>query len=428
MRLGAQGDLRIGQWSAHLPYNGGATVTQSDTRIYYGTQYALMAISKADTSDVQFYSKVDGLSDTGPSWIRFHHGLNTLIVGYKDGNIDLLDSNGVTNVNDILRNTSIQGDKQITRIYTDDGPLAYLCTPFGLVILDITTGRFTSTVFTGSPALGFEKFQNKFFLAVENGLYAYDPSSGGLIEDFGHWTRVDWQLPSTYSCQAVSVFDNTLYAGINHELYRLSQDTMKSIFSKPGYSLQFISNEGQNLMVGYLCDAECAGQVYFFRPPGIFWHENGIFCAGRPSYAIEDEKGRVWYADMFAIFPLAQNHFASCDILHYDTPYSGNVSELEVKNGVLYVATGGVSESYDYQPNTDGFYTFDRMHWKTYNQFNTPEIAATGLLNFFRILPDPFSNKLYVGTYWGGLLEYDGSTYKVYNHTNSSLQGAVGDE
>ncbi|HQW26715.1 MAG TPA: two-component regulator propeller domain-containing protein, partial [Saprospiraceae bacterium] len=124
---------------------------------------------------------------------------------------------------------------------------------------------------------------------------------------------------------------------------------------------------------------------------------------------------------------VAQNHFTPCDRLTYNTPYSGNVSEMEVKEGVLYVATGGASESYGYQSNRDGFYTFDRVRWTTYNQFNTPEIEASGLLNFFRILPHPVEDIIYVGSYWGGLLKYDGETYTVFDTSNSSLQGAVGD-
>ena len=63
----AQSDLSIGQWSEHLPYNGGRTVTQSPTRVYYGSEFAMIAISKADTSQVEFFSKVDGLSDVKPS-------------------------------------------------------------------------------------------------------------------------------------------------------------------------------------------------------------------------------------------------------------------------------------------------------------------------------------------------------------------------
>ena len=69
----------------------------------------------------------------------------------------------------------------------------------------------------------------------------------------------------------------------------------------------------------------------------------------------------------------------------------------------------------------------DRVNWTTINQFNNPALAATGLENFFRILPHPTENKLYVGSYWGGLLEYDYENFTVYNSSNSSLRFAVGD-
>jgi len=429
--LYGQSDLRLYDWADHLPYNGGSTVTQSDTRVYYGTEFALIAISKADTSKVTYYSKVDGLSDAVPSWIKFHHALNTLVIGYANGNIDLLDSNGVTNINDIVRNITIQGDKHITNIYTDDGPSVYMCTPFGLVILDITTGHFNSTVFTTSPAIGFTIFQNKYYLATGNGLYVYDPLNGGIIENFNQWQKVTNGLPPTYSCQAINTYQGKLYVGIDANdgkkgLYRMENDSMKLWYPKSGYTVQFISNEGQNLMVGFSCDNDCGGIVSFFTDSG-FWHDNGIYCVGRASYAIEDEKGRIWYADKYPQFGLAQNHFAPCDHLKYNTPYSASVSDLEVKDGVLYVATGGISESYSYAYNRDGFFIYDGVTWQTFNEYTTPEIKADSLLNFLRILPDPHSDKVYVGTYWGGILEKNGTSYTVYDTANSSLQGAVGD-
>ncbi|MEP6645776.1 MAG: two-component regulator propeller domain-containing protein [Saprospiraceae bacterium] len=421
-----QGDLRIGQWASHFPYNIGSTVTQSPTRIYYGTEFALLSIQKDDTSKVDYFSKVDGLSDVGPSWIRYHNLLRTLIIGYKDGNIDLLDTNGISNVNDILRNSSIQGEKEIKNIYTDDGNLAYLCTPFGLVILDLVTQKFKSTVFTNSPANAFTIFQNKYYLSTENGLYRYDPSSGNIIENFGQWEKILVPGHATaFNSSAVAVFHNQLYFGADDDLYRL--DRLDTIwYHLDNFAVSFISSEGQNMMVGFRCVNDCIGKVFFFREDG-YWHESGIFCNARPTYAIEDERGRIWYADMFPDIRVAQNTFTPCDVLKIETPYSGNVSEMEVKDGILYVATGGVSESYGYLGNKDGFFTFDRMSWTTYNQFNTPELAIPGLENFFRILPHPTENKLYVGSYYGGLLEYDYKDFKVYNDQNSSLQGTVGD-
>ena len=425
--LTAQGDLRIGQWSEHLPYNGGTTVTQSPTRIYYGTEFALMSISKEDSSDVEFFSKVDGLSDVAPGWIKYHNGLRLLLIGYKNGNIDILDTNGTTNINDILRNTSLQGDKGVKHIYFDEGHLAYLSTAFGLLVLDLKTHRFVSTVFTTSPVNGFTIFQNLFYVATDKGIFTYDPNAGQIIENFGQWQRVTIDvLPAEYSSEAIAVFKGVLYAGGNGDLFRMEGGEFQKYYEREGQTLQYISPEGNNLMAGFMCDNECVGRVFFFTE-GSFWHENGVDCSARPTYAIEDEKGRIWYADEFPPFKLAQNHFTPCDNLFYNTPYSGNVSDLEVKDGILYVASGGVSESFGYLGNKDGFFTFDRVRWTTYNQFNDPALAATGLENFFRILPHPTENKVFVGTYWGGLLEYDFENYKVHDSSNSSLQKAEGD-
>ncbi|HZV69885.1 MAG TPA: two-component regulator propeller domain-containing protein [Saprospiraceae bacterium] len=421
-----QGDLHIGQWSELLPYNIGSSVTQSPTRVYYGTEFGLISIRKDDSSSVDFFSKVDGLSDVGPSWIRYHNGLKTLVIGYKNGNIDLLDSSGTSNVNDILRSSSIQGDKAIKNIYTDDSQLAYLSTPFGLVILDLVTRQFRSTIFTSSPAHGFAIFQSKYYLSTDNGLYVFDPASGNIIENFNQWEKIIIPgIPAIYSSEAVAVFHDQLYFGAKGDLYRL--DHLDSVwYHVDNNTVSFISPEGQNLMVGFRC-GDCLGKVLFFNE-GVFWHEAGIYCIARPAYAIEDEKGRVWYADMFPDFRMAQNHFATCELLQFESPYSGNVSEMDVHEGILYVATGGVSESYNYLGNKDGFFSYDRLHWTTYNQFNYPEFAAHQLENFFRILHHPTENKLYVGSYYGGLLEYDFENFKFYDTANSSLQGAVGDE
>ena len=280
-QISAQGDLRIGQWSEHLPYNGGSTVTQSPTRVYYGTEFALISILKSDTSQVEFFSKVDGLSDVAPSWIRYHHALKTLIIGYKNGNIDLLDTNGITNINDLLQSTSIQGDKSFRHIYTNDGPVAYFSTSFGLVLLNLETGKFTSTIFTSSPVNGFTIFQDRFYVATEKGVYTYNPTSGNIIEDFSQWEKIPIPgLNPDYISESIAVFKGILYAGGNGELYRMDQDDFIPWYARDGFTLRYLSPEGSHLMAGFSCDNQCVGKVFFFTEHA-FGHENGLDCAAR---------------------------------------------------------------------------------------------------------------------------------------------------
>ena len=64
--------LAIGQWSQHLPWQRSVSVTQSDAKIYYATEWAVLELDKADRS-AQFLTKVEGLSDVGMNFIRFNN-------------------------------------------------------------------------------------------------------------------------------------------------------------------------------------------------------------------------------------------------------------------------------------------------------------------------------------------------------------------
>jgi len=46
----AQSPMAIGQWRSHLPFRFGNSVTQSNTKIYYSADQALLALDKSDRS------------------------------------------------------------------------------------------------------------------------------------------------------------------------------------------------------------------------------------------------------------------------------------------------------------------------------------------------------------------------------------------
>ena len=80
-------NLAIGQWRTHLPYQAGPFVTQSNDKVYYSTEGAVLAIDKVEQS-LEFLDKVSGLSNTGIRLLKFHQAANTLIVVYDDSAIE----------------------------------------------------------------------------------------------------------------------------------------------------------------------------------------------------------------------------------------------------------------------------------------------------------------------------------------------------
>ena len=94
-------------------------------------------------------SKINGLSDINISSIKYLKSVNTLIIGYENGNIDLLQGDVITNMSDIKRNTTIIGSKAVNDIFLLDNT-AYLACGFGIVVLDLNKTEIKETYLIGS--------------------------------------------------------------------------------------------------------------------------------------------------------------------------------------------------------------------------------------------------------------------------------------
>src|SRR5215204_505076 len=137
----------IGMWREHLPYQGTIDVTASDNKIYAATPYSLFSVDIA-TKEIERFSKVSGLSETGISAISFDGLGKKLFVAYNSSNIDVIDGKGIRNIPDIKR-SPISGDKNIYSIYPD-GQQCYLGTGLGVVVLDADKYEVKDSWFIGA--------------------------------------------------------------------------------------------------------------------------------------------------------------------------------------------------------------------------------------------------------------------------------------
>ena len=179
-------DLKIGEWRQHLPWQRARSVTGSESKIYYGTEWAVVEIDKTDRSP-KYLSKTEGLNDVGIKLIRFNRSANVLFIGYNNSNIDLYyPANGaVVNLPFILKNTILAGDKTIKTVFFDN-EFAYLGAGFGAIKLNMTSAEVDFTVFTGVPVRSFAVYQNHYYMGTEDGLFriALDDDNPA---DFSRW-------------------------------------------------------------------------------------------------------------------------------------------------------------------------------------------------------------------------------------------------
>jgi len=421
-----ESDLRIGQWKSHLPYQSGRWVTQSETLIYYASPFAIFTIDKRDNS-VDFLSKVDGLSDVGVDKINYNQASETLVIAYTNSNLDLIKPDGIINLNDIQQNTSIIGDRTIYDILFE-GDAAFLATGFGIVKLNLEREEFEFTTFTGLPVFNITLFNGQFYAATDEGIYTASNQENINLGDFGNWRLLDIPdgFPAVYSSQAVTVHHGRLYADISGDLFQYDGNELEEIHSENDFNVSFLSPGVEHLIVGFSKITSGNDIVLLFEEDGTFTGSGNI-CANLPRNAIELENGRIWYADVFRGVRFANSAGDRCTTLNFNAPFSRNTGEIAIAEDKVYIASGGVASNQTALNRIDGVFILEEGSWSRFNRDNVPLFFEKDIDRDFHRLAIHPDGRLFVGTFWGGLVEYDGENFTAYTEENSSLQGATGD-
>lgn len=423
----AQADLAIGQWKSHLPFHEGIYVTQSDDKIYYATQYALLIIDKADRA-LQRMTKVEGLSQVGLSIVKYNRQSDVLVIVYNDGVIDLMSSEGISTLPNIPGSNIILGEKKVYDVHMANDSIAYLSANFGITTLNLRTGLFPNTVKTPVEVRNTRIFNGQIFAATPEGLYTADPDAGYNIDDFSNWEWMGGQagFPGDFSTNALGVFDGKLYLDVNDSIYVYDGNTAQYVHHLDGYSIRYFSTEGEHLLAGFRCKGECDGRVLIFDK-NLNFTEGVNRCVNRPTYALEDDNGNIWYADEWRFFRVEPKNSGNCDWIDVNSPYSNRVYKLTTGNGQVWVASGGLNASNSALYRRDGFFSLIGGDWDVYSMNNVPELG--GITDFLEVAIHPATGKIYAAAFYDALVSYDPETktYEVFNETNSTLQWAEGD-
>ncbi len=440
--LAAQSDS-IGQWRALQSFANGTYVTQSEASIIYTTGQAVFYLDKEDLSITRL-TKTDGLSETQIRIIRYHAPTETLIIIYQSGVIDLLRSgNRITTLRQIS-NFNFSGDKQIYSVYTDDSNTVYFAAGYGVSAVDLTPGNetFTFTTFTGVRVDGIARFQDNLYAATEEGLYRA-PATGVNLNDFGNWSLLGAEigLPEDYSSTAVTNWMGVLYFGVGTDVYsydgagtvRLRRDEDEG----RDWRIQYISGGPTKLIVGYQCTESNCGdrRVSLFRPDGSYIR-GVIDCFFRTNYAIEDERGRLWFGDGAEdIRYLTDIETNNCERLVYPGPPSDQNFRLFHDGSDLWVAPGPLNQNFSPEFNFSGVYRFSEGNWSSLNRNNTEVFrgrdgARDGNDDVATIIDvdfDPVSRLYWFSSFYEGVIGYDleAETGTLYDETNSTLQESL---
>ena len=205
--------IKVGDWDIHANYNEINVMKVVSQKVYVGTKLGLFVYNRADNS-LSTFSKIDGLSSLDISALTYDQNSNSLLIGYSDGNIDLLQDNTVINIPEILF-ANIIGEKRINNIFTHNN-LAYISCSFGLVIYNLEKMEVKETCyFYREDGIASNVYQvhvfdddihassdvflsNKIFVATSSGLF-YANKNDNLISSNAWLNDLEYMLPNVDS-------------------------------------------------------------------------------------------------------------------------------------------------------------------------------------------------------------------------------------
>jgi hypothetical protein len=429
-------DVAIGEWREHLPYAKTTGVAYANTKVFCITPYSAFYYDLQDNSSGKL-SKMNLLSDIGLSRVAYDATSNTVVIGYTNGNVDLIDVNGMSsyNMSDIKR-SNIIGDKKIYNIHCENG-MAYLSTGFGIVKIDIQRREVSDTYYVGPSGTllqvnGVVVRGDTIFAATEKGLYrAYKDNP--FLSNYASWSKV-MSLPNSVrdsSLIELELFNNDLVLAFNSSqygkdtLYFYNGSTWQKVSAHAGVQINSVESSGGRLVVNEIygvfeLDAAYTNIQNIFQYPSAGIEANhAVYGGGR--YWIADNRlglsGSITPWDNFFIQP--------------DGPRSASCFGLDISDGDVWIAPGliyGAAWLNDY--NIDFLSGRSGGTWQTRADFSDPgNVLSDTLFDLINVAIDPEDpTHVFGGSMsFKGLVEMRaGQIVRYYDETNSNLPSWTG--
>ncbi len=317
--------IPIGQWREHFPTRQAVAVAANGNEIFCATAQGLFSLS-ADEHAVTRYGKSTGLHDAGISAMAWHEGLQTLVLAYRNGNIDLVSNGRVTNIPDVLQHPG-NPDKAATSILIS-GDRALLPLPTGIIVTDLRRREIADTWTPGYPVLSATIYGTEIFASTSHGIYRASISASNLA-DPGSWKI----LPSLPATAQQLVASDYLVARVKDTLFRFTGNAwQKWVFGRG--AITFLQSSGNALFMGLpgavvrISDEETTlTSALLPSPSGAVPTTNGIWIADR-------QNGLIFYQD---------NIFTA---LTPDAPAGPASGALLPHGGALWAASGTVSDNW----------------------------------------------------------------------------------
>lgn len=410
------GQIPVGSWRDHLPYSNGKTIAIANSRVYCATDLALFYYDKTDNS-ISKLSKINTLSDLEVGYIAFNDELNKLIIGYVNGNVDIIENDKKYNYPDI-KIKNIISDKTIHHILIHND-FAYLSTGFGIVVFNMKKDEFADSYIIGEGGSYMKInntaiYNNYIYASTDDGVYKGDLDDP-FLANFENWEKVNDLLNPNEKYYSSAVFNNKLLLvnSINDtdscHVNTFDGHAWDTIFTDIK-SIKTLSVTGSQLVMAHKESVNVYNTDY----------ESIIKCnVTSANHAIIDDDN-IWVARSWAGLKL-YNKGIYVTTISPNGPPSKNVFKVYHNNGTMLVAPGGYSDAY-YPADV---YSFTDNRWSSLRKDANNKDSLKTLLNIVDFASQQNGSQ-YIAATWGyGAIEVENDKITKI-HTKNSTNGILG--
>lgn len=411
----------VNTWKSYLNYSNAIDLDKLGNDVYVAADNTVFIYHQDDNS-FDLLDGISGLSDVGISLIRINQELGIALIGYENGNIDIIDGHTITNYSEI-KNSAVVGDKAIRHVtFTEN--TAYLSTGVGILNFDLERLEIKDTynVTSEGATSAYETaiLNDTLFVATSEGLYA-----GSLAQDltiFSNWNQ-DLTIPDPFGeVTHCANFEGDLFISLPDALpaglYKREENGMwNNILEISG--IKSLRSE-----FGYLSTTT----GWFSKVWSADGSETSFGNYGPTSASargiIVDESGTILIADNRSglVKRYSENSY---EFIYPDGPGTNSAFDIDFKKGVLWVASGSPRRpgtwSNTFKPG--GFYNLKNGSWFNFTTASHPRISEDVFIDVCKVYIDPDDeNKAYVGSLFSGAYEViNNEIVEWYRNDNSSL-------
>lgn len=407
----------VGKWQDHFSYFELHKVLQADNTIWCAANGGLFYYDLDDLT-VNRINKTNRLNDVGISTFAYDESSKSIVVAYKNANIDILKGNSTVNISDIKR-SNIGGNKNINNI-TINGNFAYLASAFGIVVVDLKRNEIKETFYLGNDGdylnINDIAFSDSLIVAATDDGILFARKDNPHLNIAANWTRDENSLLAGQTVSRLAVIDGKLAALAHSDDTTVYIETADLAFAPlTSGNIINIKHSKDKLIV---CHSD---RIAIYDNHLALLEEVGDidWMAMEANDAELDKTGCLWIAHRWAALAAVElNNNRKLNTFYPAGPASDNSFRLTAFDNDLMVAPGGHTTTYSGSYLPANVFTFNNNSWKT---LDDPNGLLNGITDIIDVAVNPRKNNVRLAAAWrSGIIEItDNKVTNIYNENNS---------